>query len=74
MFLNYIKNFWLNKLLINKLYQSKPSTLNTTIQSVGLLIDASNFEFKEQLLSELVANGINEQKVSVLIYIDKVKK
>ena len=74
MFLNYIKNFSVKKILKNSLHNVKSSSLSTSIQTVGLLIDTSYFSEKEALINELIANGIAAGNIKVIVYKDKFKK
>lgn len=74
MFLNYIKDFSVKKILKNSLHNVKSSSLSTSIQTVGLLIDASFFSEKEALINELIANGIPADNIKVIVYKDKFKK
>jgi len=74
MFLNYIKDFFLKRILKNSLRNVKSSTLGTPIQTVGLLIDESYFLEKDNLVKELIANGIIEKNIKVIAYRDKLKK
>ncbi|WP_367278037.1 hypothetical protein [Flavobacterium sp.] len=46
----------------------------TSIQTVGLLVDESYFFEKEDLIKELVANGIQESNIKIIVYRDKLKK
>ncbi|MFV8327399.1 DUF6913 domain-containing protein [Flavobacterium sp. ZS1P14] len=52
----------------------KSNTLSTSIQTVGLLIDATYFSEKEALIRELVANGFSANNIKVIVYRDKFKK
>jgi hypothetical protein len=54
MFLNYLKDFFLKRILKNSLHNVKSSTLTNSIQKVGLLIDESYFFEKEALVKELI--------------------
>jgi hypothetical protein len=74
MFLNYVKDFSVKKILKNSLHNVKSSSLSTSIQTVGLLIDSSYFSEKEALINELIANGISENNIKVIVYKDKFKK
>ena len=74
MFLNYLKDFFLKRLLKNSLHNVKSSTLTTSIKTVGVLIDESYFFEKEALVQELIANGILERNIKVIVYRDKLKK
>lgn len=74
MFLNYIKNYFLLKFLKNNLYNTKISKEIDIIHTVGLLIDESYFSEKEALIREIVANGISESNIKIIVYRDKWKK
>ena len=74
MFLNYIKDLFLKRILKNRLHNVKSSLSSATIQNIGLLIDESNFFEKEALVKELIANGISENNIKIIVYRDKLKK
>jgi hypothetical protein len=74
MFLNYIKDYFLIKILKNNLHNVKASTSTVSIQTVGLLVDESYFFEKEALVNELIANGILESNIKIIVYRDKWKK
>jgi len=74
MFLNYIKDFFAKKFLKNRLRNVKSIASTETIQTVGLLVDESYFSEKEALVKELIANGISEENIKVIVYRDKFKK
>ncbi len=74
MFLNYIKEFSLKRILKNglKIVINNPNI--TAIQSVGLLVDESNFTRTESLIEEIVANGIRKDKIEVIVFKDKLNQ
>jgi hypothetical protein len=74
MFLNYIKDYFLIKIIKNNLHNVKVSTSTVTVQTVGVLIDESYFSEKEALVNELIANGILESNIKIIVYRDKWKK
>jgi hypothetical protein len=74
MFIKYIKEISVKKLLKRSLHSVKPSTLNQPIQTIGILIDESYFQDKEQLKQEIAANNISENNIKFLVYKDKIKK
>ena len=74
MFLNYIKDFWVKKILKKTWHNVKSSSLSTPIKSVGLLIDESYFLQKDELLKVLIANGIEKNDIEVIVYRYKLKK
>lgn len=74
MFLNYIKDFFVKRRLKNCLDNVKSSALSGIVQTVGLLIDESYFSEKEDLVKELIANGISEKNIKIIVYRDKLNK
>ncbi|MCC9074144.1 hypothetical protein LNQ49_21375 [Flavobacterium sp. F-65] len=74
MFLNYIKVFFVKKSLNKNLDNVKNCAFTTDIQTVGLLIDGSDFSEKDALLAELVSRGIVEKNIKVVVYKDKFDK
>lgn len=74
MFIKYIKEISLKKILKRNLHNVKPSTLAKPIETVGILIDESYFQEKEQLVQELVSCGIKENNIKMIVYKDKIKK
>jgi hypothetical protein len=74
MFLNYIKDYFLKRVLKNSLQNVKSVSSAVSIKTVGLLIDGSYFFEKEALIKELIANGISENNIKTIFYRDKSKK
>lgn len=74
MFLNYLKEFFVKKLLKNSLLDVKAGTFNGKIETVGLIIDESYFNQTQQLISELAANGIVKERIELLLYKSKSKE
>ena len=73
MFLNFIKDFFLKRILKNNLHNVMISSASS-IKTVGLLIDESYFFEKDALVKELKANGILESDVKLIVYNDKLRK
>ena len=73
MFLNFIKDFFLKRILKNNLHNVMISSASS-IKTVGLLIDESYFFEKDALVKELKANGILEDDVKLIVYKDKLRK
>jgi hypothetical protein len=74
MFLSQLKNF-LTKKIINKLLSNVKAIPNDgIITTVGIVYDESNFSEREDLVSELIKNGIKENAIKVLVFRDKIKK
>lgn len=74
MFLNYLKDFSTKKIVKNSLSNAKLRSSENHIKTVGILFDETYFYEREALVAELVANGINENDIAILVYKDKVKK
>jgi hypothetical protein len=74
MFLNYLKNFFTQKLVKKNLSNVKHSPNQFAIQTVGIVFDESYFYEREALVQELVQNGIQESNIKVLVYKDKIRK
>lgn len=74
MFLNYIKNYFLLKFLKNNLHNTKSTKEVSRIETVGVLIDESYFLETDALVQEIIANGISENNIKIIVYRDKWKK
>lgn len=74
MFLKYIKDYFLKRILKKNLQNVKGIASAVSIKTVGLMIDESYFFEKEALVQELIANGIVESNIKVIVYSDKLKK
>lgn len=74
MFTKYIKELSVKKILKRSLHNVKPSSLATSVKTIGVLIDESYFAEKEQLVRELVGQGIRTEDVKLLVFRDKIKK
>lgn len=74
MFLRLIKDFLIKKSVKKSLINYKADVIADKIQTVGLLIDESYFAKEGELINELVAGGMAETEIEVLIYKDRIKK
>lgn len=74
MFLRFMKDFVIKKLIKKSLLNYKPDIIQEKIQSVGLLIDESYFAKESELIEELITGGISRNAIDVLIYKDQIKK
>ena len=74
MFLNYIKEFSLKRILKNSFRIVNNNQNVTTIKSVGLLVDESNFNQTEKLINEIVNNGIRKDNINIIVYKDKINQ
>lgn len=73
MFLNYLKDFFIKKTLKNNLHNVKNEVFTSNIQTIGLLIDESDFKHSKALMKELVSNGINFERMKIVVYRNKFK-
>ena len=74
MFLNFLKKFLLKRKLKKAFSFINDAFSAEKIKTVGVLVDETYFENKTQLVQDLVANGIKEDDISLLLYHDKDKK
>ncbi|WJS93015.1 hypothetical protein NYQ10_13045 [Flavobacterium johnsoniae] len=74
MFLNYIKEFFVKKSLKNNLSNENDKVFSRNVQTIGLLIDESNFEDSESLIKELTLQGIALENIKVVAYEAKFKE
>lgn len=74
MFLNYLKNLFTKKIVKNSLSNVGIRGADNKIKSVGILFDETYFYEREALVAELIANGISEANISVLVFRNKPKK
>ncbi|MGQ2984717.1 DUF6913 domain-containing protein [Flavobacterium sp.] len=73
MFLKFIKDFSLKKIIKKKLSHYKPVSSPDVVHRVGVIIDESYFADKEQLIKELMANGIDRNNIRTLSFKERVK-
>lgn len=74
MFIKYLKNLSLKKIVKDKISNVKSSKLAIPIKSVGLLVDLTYFSDIDGLIAELVDNGISKENIKILAYKSKIKK
>ena len=73
MFLNYLKDFFIKKTLKNNLLNVKTEVFTSNIQTIGVLIDESNFRNSKALTEELFSKGIGSERIKIVVYRDKFK-
>jgi hypothetical protein len=74
MFLNYIKGFFVKKSLKNSLNIAKNEAFTNKIQTIGLLVDESEFHHSEELINDLIQQGITVENIKIVAFRDKFKK
>lgn len=73
MFLKFIKDFGLKKIIKKSLSGYKPVSSPDIVITVGILIDESYFFEKEGLIRELAANDIAVNNIETLSFKERVK-
>ncbi|MEL1242907.1 hypothetical protein AAEO56_01425 [Flavobacterium sp. DGU11] len=73
MFLKFIKDFGLKKIIKKKLSGYKPVSSPDRVMTVGILVDESYFLDKELLISELVSFGIARNAIKTLSFKERVR-
>jgi hypothetical protein len=74
MFLNYIKEFFVKKSLKNNLHNVKNEVFTSNIQTIGLLVDEGNFNHSEDIIKELVSQGIAPKNIKIVVYRSKLNE
>lgn len=74
MFLKLIKNFSAKRILKKSSLNVKPDETANKVESVGILIDETDFDKKDDLVMELVTSGIDLNNIEILSYKNKYKK
>ncbi|WP_309641598.1 DUF6913 domain-containing protein [Flavobacterium sp.] len=74
MFLNYLKNFFTQKIVKKNLSNVKHTPTQATIQTIGIVFDESYFYERAALVQELIQKGIQENNIKVLVFKDTIKK
>lgn len=73
MFLKFIKDFSLKKIIKKKLSHYKPVSSPDRIVTVGIIVDESYFSDKEPLIIELVGNGIGRSNIKTLSFMERIR-
>lgn len=74
MFLNFLKKFLLKRKLKKALSVHDDAFSSEKIRTVGLLVDETYFFKKDELIQDLVSQGIYKEDIKLLLYHDKDKK
>ncbi len=74
MFLKFIKDFKLKKIINKKLLLYKPRPAAGLIKTVGILTDEQYFNDNTLLINSLTANGIKQEKIQQISFRERVKK
>ncbi|NRT15452.1 hypothetical protein HNP99_001809 [Flavobacterium sp. 28A] len=71
MFLSFIKDFSVKRILKNSLQNVKGKTVAGTVKTVGLLLDLNCFFEIQKILDALTSQGVLKENISVLIFSNK---
>lgn len=74
MFLKFIKNFAVKRVLNNYSGNVTAMDFEKNIQTIGILIDETSFKHKAELFQSLINNGFLRENISVLAFKDQYKK
>lgn len=74
MFFNKVKDFLIKRIVKKRLSNVIPDASNATIKKIGIVFDESYFYEKEELIKDLISNGINENEISILVFKNRIKK
>lgn len=74
MFLKFIKDFSLKKIIRKSLAAYKPVANQDVVNTIGILIDETYFSGKDSLIKDLAANGFRTESIQTLIFKDRIKK
>lgn len=74
MFFNKIKDFIVKKIVKKSVSNVNHSASTSCIKTVGIVFDESYFYEKEELIKDLVTNGIDEKNISILVFKNKIRK
>ncbi len=74
MFLNFIKDFSLKKIIKKTLPNYEAAASEGKIATVGIVLDETYFKDKEALVKKLTEQGITRGNIQTLSYLDRLKK
>jgi len=74
MFLNKIKDFWVKKNVKKSLSGLKHNVSLNPIKTVGIIIDESLFNKKEELLIEIEKNNFTKSVIKIMVFREIIKK
>ncbi len=74
MFLKYLKDLGLKKIINKSLAQYEPVSSPDVVNTVGILVDETYFKDKALLTQELVKYGIKEENISILVFKNRIAK
>ena len=74
MFLNFIKDFSLKKIIKKTLSNYKAAASPEGIATIGILLDETYFKDKEALINELESQGVKRGNIETLSFVESLKK
>jgi len=73
MFLKFIRDFGLKKIIRKSLLNYKPVSSTDVVTTVGIIVDESYFADKEALIEQLENNGIKRHNIQTLTFKERIK-
>lgn len=74
MFLNFLKDFATKKIVKRNLAAAKNEASGGKIETVGIIFDESSFTDKDAVIDALIAQGISEDYIRILVFRSRIKK
>lgn len=74
MFLHKIKELPLKKIVAKKWTEVKHSAAHDFIRKVGIILDETSFLSKDDLIHDLIQQGIKRENIKILVFRDPIKK
>ncbi len=74
MFLKFIKDFRLKKIIKKLLPNYKATASGAKVVTVGILLDETYFAGREELIQEIAAQGIAPGNIKTLSFFERIKK
>ncbi len=74
MFLNQIKNFFIQNKINKSLVNVKHLSSNDKIKTIGIIYDETILNKKNDLVKLIRNNGVKESDISILVFKDKIYK
>lgn len=74
MFLNYIKNFLIKKIINKLLSNVKLAPTASKIKTVGIVFDECYYSCRADSVQELIKQGIDDIDIKILVFKNKIKK
>jgi len=74
MFLNFIKDFGLKKIIKKTLSNYKAAASADSVITIGILVDETYFKDKDLFIKALVGQGLKQSAIETLSFVERLKK